>query len=29
MANKIARMAWVMMSKGVDYDPDFKPVMAG
>jgi transposase len=28
MANKIARMAWVMMSKGVDYDPDFKPVMA-
>jgi hypothetical protein len=22
MANKMARMAWVMMTKGVDYDPD-------
>lgn len=22
MANKLARMAWVIMSKGVDYDPD-------
>jgi len=23
MANKIARMAWAMMTKGTDYDPDF------
>jgi transposase len=23
MANKLARMAWVIMSKDVDYDPDF------
>ena len=23
LANKMARMAWVMMSKDVDYDPDF------
>jgi transposase len=22
LANKMARMAWVMMTKGVDYDPD-------
>jgi hypothetical protein len=22
MANKMARMAWVMMTRGVDYDPD-------
>ena len=28
MANKMARMAWVIMSKGVDYDPDFGPAMA-
>ena len=28
MANKMARMAWVIMSKGVDYDPDFSPAMA-
>lgn len=26
MANKMARMAWVMMTKGVDYDPDFSSV---
>ncbi|WP_394707593.1 IS110 family transposase [Sedimenticola selenatireducens] len=25
MANKLARIAWVIMSKGVDYDPDFSP----
>lgn len=25
MANKLARLAWVIMSKGVDYDPDFAP----
>ena len=23
MANKLARIAWVIMSKGVDYDPVF------
>lgn len=23
VANKLARMAWVMLSKGVDYDPDY------
>jgi transposase len=28
MANKMARMAWAMMTKGVDYDPDFNPVSA-
>ena len=22
LANKMARMAWVMMTRGVDYDPD-------
>jgi len=22
LANKMARMAWVMMTSGVDYDPD-------
>jgi transposase len=27
MANKMARMAWVIMSKGVDYDPDFSPAI--
>jgi transposase len=27
MANKMARMAWVIMSKGIDYDPDFSPAM--
>ena len=26
MANKMARMAWAMMTKGVDYDPDFSSV---
>ncbi len=26
MANKMARMAWVMMTKGADYDPDFTPI---
>ena len=28
MANKMARMAWAMMTKGADYDPDFNPVSA-
>jgi len=28
MANKMARMAWAMMTKGVDYDPDFSSVSA-
>ena len=28
MANKIARMAWAMMTKGTDYDPEFNPVIA-
>ena len=28
MANKMARMAWAIMSKGVDYDPDISPVIA-
>jgi len=28
MANKIARMAWAMMTKGVDYNPEFNPVIA-
>jgi len=28
MANKMARMAWAMMTKGVDYDPNFNPVSA-
>ena len=26
MANKMARMAWVIMTKGVDYDPNFSAV---
>ena len=26
MANKMARMAWAMMTKGVDYDPDLSAV---
>ena len=26
MANKMARMAWAMMTKGVDYDPDLAAV---
>lgn len=26
LANKMARMAWVMMTKGVDYDPEFNAV---
>ncbi len=26
MANKMARMAWAMMTKGTDYDPGFSPV---
>jgi transposase len=26
MANKMARMAWAMMTKGADYDPDFTPI---
>ncbi len=29
MANKIARMAWAIMTKGTDYDPDFNPAIAG
>jgi transposase len=29
MANKIARMAWAMITKGADYDPDFNPAIAG
>ena len=28
MANKMVRIAWVIMNKGVDYDPDFSPAMA-
>jgi len=28
MANKMVRMAWAMMAKGVDYDPDFSSVSA-
>jgi transposase len=28
LANKMARMAWAMMTQGVDYDPDFNPVSA-
>ena len=27
MANKMARMAWAMMTKGIDYDPDFISVL--
>jgi len=26
MANKMARMAWAMMTKGVDYDPELVAV---
>ena len=29
MANKIARMAWAIMTKATDYDPDFNPAIAG
>ncbi len=29
MANKIARMAWAIMTKGTDYDSDFNPAIAG
>ena len=29
MANKIARMAWAIMTQGTDYDPDFNPAIAG
>ena len=29
LANKMTRMAWAIMSKGVDYDPDFNAVSAG
>ena len=29
MANKMARMAWAIMTKGIDYDPDFNPAIAG
>jgi transposase len=29
MANKIARMAWAIMTRGTDYDPDFNPAIAG
>ena len=28
MANKMARIAWVIMTKGVDYDPELNPVIA-
>jgi len=28
MANKMVRMAWAMMTKGVDYDPDFHSITA-
>jgi len=28
MANKIARMAWAMITRGTDYDPEFNPVIA-
>jgi transposase len=27
MANKMARMAWVIMNKGVNYNPDFSPAI--
>jgi transposase len=26
LANKMARMAWAMMTGDIDYDPDFNPV---
>ncbi len=29
MANKIARMAWAIMTQGTDYDPQFNPAIAG
>jgi transposase len=29
MANKIARMAWAIMTRGTDYDPQFNPAIAG
>ena len=29
MANKIARMAWAIMTRATDYDPDFNPAIAG
>jgi len=28
MANKMARMAWAMMTRGVDYDPNVNVVSA-
>jgi transposase len=29
MANKIARMAWAIMTRDTDYDPNFNPAIAG